>query len=263
MRTGFLCEGLRFTMSKASAEVLRLREEGIGIEEKGPLDTVTAADKKAEAILTNWVATELHEDGILAEEGTTRASRSGRIWYFDPVDGTKNFTMRPNNPFFGISAGRGVNGQAIDGGLCFPATGEFFFATRGEGAWIGNLENEHSEWLTVPPFERDLEHSVVSLGLTKDRYDLHHVFKRNCWNALAIGSFVWEAMMVVRGEISAYVHTGATQFDCAAAALIAEEAGCAVSRLDGKPIDLRETVIPVAIAANASILSEVLELCNR
>jgi myo-inositol-1(or 4)-monophosphatase len=258
-----LRDSLRFAMQMASREALAIRTGDMGIEGKGPLDTVTAADKKSEAILTDYVALHHEDDGILAEEGTTRLSKSGRMWYFDPIDGTKNYTMKPNNPFFGISAGRGEKGVAVDGGICFPTTGVFLFASRGQGAWIGDLEGNNFQPLKREPFTRSLKESVVALGLTKRRERLFKLFRANCWNALAFGSFVCEAALVIDGTISAYIHTGATQFDVAAATLIAEEAGCAVSRLDGKPVDLRKKKIPVAIAANESILAEVLELCNR
>jgi myo-inositol-1(or 4)-monophosphatase len=258
-----LCDSLSFAMRMASRDALAIRAGDMGIEQKGPLDTVTAADKRVEAILTNYVAVHHPNDGVLAEEGTTRPSKSGRVWYFDPIDGTKNYTMKPKNPFFGISAGRGENGVSIDGGIRLPMSGEFLFASRGQGACVEYWEGGVLQPLSREPFTRTLKESVVAIGLTPDREDLFKVFRANCWNALAFGSFVCEAMMVVRGVISAYVHTGATQFDVAAATLIAEEAGCAVSRLDGKQVDLREKKIPVAIAANENLLAEVLELCNR
>jgi myo-inositol-1(or 4)-monophosphatase len=253
---------LRSVMKKASLEVLRLRREGMYIEEKGVLDIVTQADKAAEAILTDWLVSNYPDDGIFAEEGTTRLSRSGCFWYFDPVDGTKNFAMGPNNPFFGISAGLAKSGVSRAGAICFPFTSEYFFAAKGLGAFHGSLITGEIEPLIKQPFTRGLKESVISLGLTRGYEDLFRVFKENCWNPLAFGSFVYEATLVINGSISAYVHTGATQFDVAAATLIAEEAGCSVSRFDGKPVDLQEKVIPVVIASNAKVLAEVLTIIN-
>ena len=52
-------------------------------------DVVTAADRAAEEYVASRLATERPLDGVLGEEGASRAG--ARTWVIDPVDGTYNF----------------------------------------------------------------------------------------------------------------------------------------------------------------------------
>ncbi len=54
-------------------------------------DLVTAADTGAERLITDRLAAERPDDGLLGEEGTGREGTSRRRWIVDPVDGTWNF----------------------------------------------------------------------------------------------------------------------------------------------------------------------------
>ncbi len=72
----------------------RMREIGVTTEYKTSLsDVVTEADKYTEQFVVDALATLRPQDGILAEEGSSQTSSSGRTWVIDPVDGTYNFTL--------------------------------------------------------------------------------------------------------------------------------------------------------------------------
>lgn len=69
-----------------------LREAGLEVDAKSSVsDVVTAADRAAERLIVDHLAAFRPDDGVLGEEGTERASGSGRTWIVDPVDGTYNF----------------------------------------------------------------------------------------------------------------------------------------------------------------------------
>lgn len=70
----------------------RMRREGVSVETKTSVsDLVTAADRAAEQLITDRLAVERPDDGVLGEEGAARDGSSGRRWIIDPVDGTYNF----------------------------------------------------------------------------------------------------------------------------------------------------------------------------
>jgi fructose-1,6-bisphosphatase/inositol monophosphatase family enzyme len=70
----------------------RMREGGIDAETKSSIsDVVTAADRSAEALIVERLAQLRPDDGVLAEEGSSRDGTSGRTWVIDPVDGTYNY----------------------------------------------------------------------------------------------------------------------------------------------------------------------------
>jgi myo-inositol-1(or 4)-monophosphatase len=103
----------------------------LGVEAKGPLDLVTAADREVERFLTDGLARLFPDDGIFGEEGAARPGRSGRTWVLDPIDGTFNFVRGADcwavsiglhaagAPAFGVLRAP-VRGWTLSGGLGLP-----------------------------------------------------------------------------------------------------------------------------------------------
>lgn len=76
----------------AGTLALRMRAEGVDAEQKRSVsDIVTEADHAAEALVLDRLRAERPDDGVVGEEGASAASRSGRTWHVDPVDGTYNY----------------------------------------------------------------------------------------------------------------------------------------------------------------------------
>lgn len=76
------------------ARAMRGDVPGAGIEadsKANVADLVTAADHAAERLVAERLAAARPDDGVLGEEGVSRAGASGRRWLIDPVDGTWNF----------------------------------------------------------------------------------------------------------------------------------------------------------------------------
>ncbi len=96
--------------------------------DKGPL---TEADLASNAILCDAIAARFPGDGLLSEETVDEPSRLGRsrCWIVDPLDGTKEFTLRV--PQFVVSIGLAVEGRVALGVLFNPATGELFTGVVG------------------------------------------------------------------------------------------------------------------------------------
>ncbi len=179
-------------MCKAADEALRIQREGITSKAKGVLDVVTDVDTSVEQMLGEWVAKHFSNDGIVAEEGTTRLSQSGYEWYIDPIDGTKNFAS--GLPFFGISAGRAKEGRGVLGWLEIPRERRYIFAISGEGVWrTSSRETSYPELFVRNDFSRPFKDSVIALGLTPGNEHLLTAFNKKCWTAVALGSFVYEA----------------------------------------------------------------------
>lgn len=77
---------------EAGRLAMDLRRSGLAVDTKTSVsDVVTAADRAAERLVLDHLATWRPDDGVLGEEGGRRAGTSGRTWVVDPVDGTYNF----------------------------------------------------------------------------------------------------------------------------------------------------------------------------
>jgi myo-inositol-1(or 4)-monophosphatase len=76
----------------AATLALRMRGEGLASERKtSNADLVSAADRAAEELIRATLASERPDDGLVGEEGAAAASKNGRRWVADPIDGTFNF----------------------------------------------------------------------------------------------------------------------------------------------------------------------------
>jgi fructose-1,6-bisphosphatase/inositol monophosphatase family enzyme len=72
----------------------QMRGEGLRTETKSSrTDLVTAADRAAERLITDHLAAFRPTDGVLGEEGASRAGSTARTWVIDPIDGTYNFVQ--------------------------------------------------------------------------------------------------------------------------------------------------------------------------
>jgi histidinol-phosphatase len=93
------------------------------------------------------VAEAFPQDGILGEEGTSVASRSGRRWVLDPIDGTRSFSC--GVPLYGVLLSLEVEGAPVLGCCRFPALGQTLVAARGAGAWFNGTRARVSDCASI------------------------------------------------------------------------------------------------------------------
>ena len=67
--------------------------ESLDVERKADGTEVTVADRGAERLIRNELAQRHPDDAICGEEEGEQAGTTGRLWYIDPIDGTKPFTQ--------------------------------------------------------------------------------------------------------------------------------------------------------------------------
>jgi len=56
-----------------------------------PTDFVTEMDRAAEQLILDTILAARPDDGMVGEEGASKASQSGVSWLIDPIDGTTNY----------------------------------------------------------------------------------------------------------------------------------------------------------------------------
>lgn len=197
------------------------------VHEKSAGDLVTRADVESEGIVSEFLATEMPEAGIVCEEGTTREGK-GLVWYLDPLDGTTNFVQR--FPVFAVSLGlvelRGDEAPILKCGVVWnPVSGEIFWGAKGKGSYLGTLrlkvanKARFGDAMLATGFPRrygtELEPFLREFGLIFPRV---RAIRRAgsaaldlCWTAQGIFDGFWEHRL--------------SPWDIAAGALIVKEAG--------------------------------------
>jgi 3'(2'), 5'-bisphosphate nucleotidase len=123
----------------AAAAILDVYHSGdFQAEAKADKSPLTRADKHANEVITRMLApTSLP---ILSEEGKSIPYEERRKWeYFwmvDPLDGTKEFLKR--NGEFTVNIALINGGAPVMGVVAVPVTGEVYYASRGDGAFVRN-----------------------------------------------------------------------------------------------------------------------------
>jgi len=196
--------------------------------EKLPGHIVCEVDLEADAALRERLTAIDPEAGWLSEETADSAERltRTRLWLVDPIDGTRDFVR--GRPGWCISVALAGGGRPILGVLDAPARSEHWRAEAGGGAW------RNGERVGVSDRTELTGARVPADQLPRADADLVTVTKPN--------SIALRIAMVAAGEadLLASMRWG-NEWDIAAAALIAAEAGATVTDARGHPLRYNST----------------------
>ena len=191
--------------------------------EKAPGHPVCDIDLEVDAYLREQLATLDPDAGWLSEETLDDSDRyeRRRLWVVDPIDGTRDYLR--DRPGWCVSIALVEDRVPVLGVLAAPMRGELWTASRGQGSRRNGVR------LAVSARAALAGARVPAEQLPEVDRDLAPVARPNSI-ALRIG-------MVAAGEadLVATLRWG-FEWDIAAAALIAEEAGATVSGVLGQPL---------------------------
>jgi 3'(2'), 5'-bisphosphate nucleotidase len=120
---------------EAGARILAHYNDGFAVDYKGHDDPVTQADRDANHIIVEGLASAFPADAILAEESKNTDSRHAhaRLWCVDPLDGTQELVNR--NGEFSVMIGLAVRGEARVG-VVYQPTEDTLWAGAGTLATV-------------------------------------------------------------------------------------------------------------------------------
>lgn len=208
--------------------------EHLQVSRKGPADFVSAADRKAEAVLAAELTKARPRFGLLMEEGTSvvGADTSNR-WIVDPLDGTTNFLH--GIPHFAISIALERDGEPVAGVVYEPIYDQMFWAEKGTGAHLNGRRLRVSA-------RRDPADSIFATGIPFKGARDHELFLRQLEAVMAVsagvrrfGSAALDLAYVAAGRYDGFWETGLNPWDIAAGIVLVREAGGFVSEIDGGP----------------------------
>jgi myo-inositol-1(or 4)-monophosphatase len=190
--------------------------------EKVPGHPVCDIDLEVDNYLREQLTALDPEAGWLSEETLDASDRyeRRRAWVVDPIDGTRDYLR--GRPGWCVSVALVEDRTPLIGVLDAPARGEHWSAERGKGAWRNGAPLRVSGRSEFPGAR------VPADQLPKVDADLVAVPKPN--------SIALRIALVAAGEadLAATLKWG-FEWDIAAAALIASEAGATVSGVLGQP----------------------------
>lgn len=229
------------SLAREAGELIALRRQGsieVANTKSSTVDIVTAVDRESEALLFDKIEQLRPEDGFLGEEGKVKESASGLTWVIDPIDGTVNFFY--NIPHYAVSvavvSGPPVPGQwqVEAGAVINPATGEFYWAERGKGSFLGDRKLQIS---TPPP----LDQALVATGfayaseMREEQGRLIHQLLPKIRDLRRMGTASLDFAFVAANRVDLVFERTLKPWDHAAGELIVTEAGGVVSGMAGQP----------------------------
>lgn len=121
---------------KAGASVMDVYATDFSVAYKGKNDPVTEADKRGNDLIVTGLRRAFPEDIIVAEESEKPddTQTASRVWYVDPLDGTKEFIAK--NGEFSVMIGLAVNGRAKLGVVYRPDGDVLYAGVVDQGAWM-------------------------------------------------------------------------------------------------------------------------------
>ena len=253
---------LKNTLLKATEagakELVRFFNGDFKITNKeGINNPVTEADHASEKAIFEVIQKEFPTHFILSEEAGEYKMDSDYKWIIDPIDGTINFAN--GIPICCVSIGVEYQGKIIMGAVFNPLINEFYFAEKGQGAYLNDKK------LFVSNKTKVIDSCLVTgfpytyLDAPNGPLQIFEKLIRKGVPVRRLGSAAIDLCWVAAGRFDGFYEHKLQAWDSAAGFLMVEEAGGIVTDFKGAPYSVYQ---PQILATNGRIHEEMLAVVN-
>ncbi|MBO4909264.1 MAG: inositol monophosphatase [Lachnospiraceae bacterium] len=210
------------------------------MQKAGHANFCTEMDEKIQAFLIEKLSKVIPEASFLGEEDGqdefTSKMEKDFCFVIDPIDGTSNFIYEYRPSVVSIALLK--DGAPYMAVVYNPYDDMVFSATKGEGAYLNgerimSSDAPLSDSLTVfgtAPYYTELQEKTFEIA--KNLLPL-------CVDLRRSGTAAWDMCCVAMGRCSLYFELKIQLWDYAAAGLIAAEAGCMVTDIEGEELSYK------------------------
>ncbi|PPR45759.1 MAG: Inositol-1-monophosphatase [Alphaproteobacteria bacterium MarineAlpha5_Bin6] len=218
--------------------------ENLQINSKSVGDFVTNADINVEKSLLETLQKYFPDVTYLSEEkGLIKGNEEMIV--IDPIDGTTNFIH--GIPIIGIVVAKIKDDEITDGVIFNPISDEFFWASKGNGAWCNNKRLRVSK-------RHNLETSIIGTGIPhsneiedKHMKEIYNIAKDSS-GIRRMGSAAIDLAYVAAGKLDGFWERGLNIWDVSSGILLVKEAGGKITELDGNKWNINSKDILVSNA---------------
>lgn len=133
MTSSSLLEAVETVARLTGDAALRSYRDGVHAERKSDGSEVSEADRGAERVAREWIASKFPDDGVMGEELGESKPGARRRWLVDPIDGTAAFVRRV--PLWGSLIAVLEGEEVLAGAIYCPVIDELVVAEVGAGCW--------------------------------------------------------------------------------------------------------------------------------
>lgn len=245
---------------KAGEHLLKGFNSTKQVSHKGKIDLVTQYDVEVENILLNELSFMSGEYDFVAEETHKERAQRKKAVYIDPIDGTTNFVH--GFPFCCISVGVYNENEGLYGVVYNPVINEMFIAEKGCGAFLngGKIRSSMKEKAIDCLIATGFPYSIAE-GKENNILEILGCVLKNTQGIRRAGSAALDLCYTAKGVFDGYYEFNLSPWDIAGGAVIASEAGCRVTGMDGSGVmDLYERFI---LCASENVCEELLTIIRN
>lgn len=250
-------------LAHAAGELaVELRAGGLQVDFKDGDEPVTRADREASAAIVSGLAQVFPQDVIISEELELDARRlvAPRVWYVDPIDGTRDFARGDDG--FSVMIGLCVEGVPTVGVVYQPTRRRTYAAAPGLAAEVSDADGVRPLQVSAVADPSQIRlaasasHRTADIDRVKDRLGIV--------DELNVGSVGLKLCLIAAGARDLYVNPAAKTkaWDTCAPQVILHAAGGQLTDLYGAAIDYRAADIAHRcglVASNGVLHERVLE----
>lgn len=244
-------------LTAASDVVAQVVSGNFRVEDDGGRNVITEVDRNVSDILRKSLLEP--GEGWLSEEDVDDLARLKHdvIWVVDPLDGTREFV--DGIPEWCISVGLVVEGVAVVGGICNPATGELFLGSRNCGV---TYNHQRAQVRT----RTSLDGALVLASRQEYGRGEWARFEGKQFTVRPVGSVAYKLALVSAGLADAtWTLSPKHEWDVAAGVAVVSSAGGCVGCTQNARLQFNRstTLIPGLAASGRSLWTEVIDLIDR
>ena len=223
-------------------------------ELKEDLSPVTLADREGEKMIARRLQEIFPDDGIYGEEGARVATKSGRRWLIDPIDGTKDFVR--GNPHWAVQIALEIDGYVVAGVIHCPCLDETVHAADGLGCFWNDSR-------TAASSIKRLEKAILTVSGFNAAWNswseasMRRLIEK-CWTVRCYGGS-YNIIALARGKTDIWLSGRGMEWDYASAQVIARHSGARfLTRGGSERIDEKHCVV-----CAAGLVEEIQEIMFR
>jgi len=247
---------------EAGILAMKYRDGELDVELKDGDEPVTVADHKSSEHIVRGLEAAFPDDVVISEETADDLRRltARRVWYIDPIDGTKDFIR--GNDGFSVMIGLTLEHRPV-AGVVYAPTSDRMFCGDSQRTWL-EIAGQDDRTLTVSDVAdpagirlvASKSHRSKKIDKVKSALGINNEFN--------IGSVGLKLSLIALGERDLYVNPSphCKYWDTCAPEVLLEGAGGKLTDVHGDPLryDLEDVGRPRGlIASNGKVHDAVLE----
>lgn len=195
------------------------------VDAKSDDSPVTVADREAESLTRNLIASRFPDDSVQGEEHDDTTGSSSYRWIVDPIDGTKSFVC--GVPLYSTLLALEIDGAPLAGAIYIPALAELIVGANDLGSWH---QKDGGNWTQARVrSQNELSQSVfvtsqVDTFGERDAQEAYRRIERQAWITRSWGDG-YGYLLVATGRADIMIDPICNAWDVAAIQPIIEQAG--------------------------------------